>query len=177
MYGAVVTTGVPIAMAAKSPLLPPCTVTLLKDLTLVAVFSDFVSKVAVPAMFTMPVIGTAWTTPAVSTTAAIVRSVFDNFIILLGLRIFIANNMYFYGTSTDDGKKQPSESTLFSSYFRNLSVFTERMEKEWPALRRSILDEIKNNIRCGVKRSCRDSQPCSAMGRESPASAPRPPAP
>jgi hypothetical protein len=131
MYSAVITTGVPIAMAAKSPLLPPCTVTLLKELTLVAVFSDFVSKVAVPAMFNMPVIGTAWTKPAVSTTAAIVKSVFDNFITLLRLWIFIANKMRFHGTSTDDGKKQPSESTLFSNYFRNLSVFIRRMEKEW----------------------------------------------
>lgn len=131
MYSAVITTGVPIAMAAKSPLLPPCTVTLLKELTLVAVISDFVSKLAVPAMFNMPVIGTAWTKPAVSTTAAIVKSLFDNFIVLLELWIFITNKICFHGTSTDDGKKQPSESISFSSYFQNLSVFIERMEKQW----------------------------------------------
>jgi hypothetical protein len=39
--------------------------------------------------------------------------------------------MCFHGTSSDDGKKQPSESTLFYNYFLNLSVFIEKMEKEW----------------------------------------------
>ena len=71
MYGEAMTTEVPTAMLLKSPVFPPPAVTSVNAVTVVALPNDFLSKVAVPLMFSRPLIWLACALPNPTRQAAV----------------------------------------------------------------------------------------------------------
>ena len=70
-----------MGMLAKLPVLPPPTVTLLNEITVVAVASEEVSNVPVPLIFSRPVIGAACALAKPKRDAAVIaRNAFNDVI-------------------------------------------------------------------------------------------------